>query len=176
MRQFSDKTGRLWTIELTIGNVVRVRKRDPRFDLLDPVKDINGTPLQVVLTTDPAEFYELLWLLCEPQLEAAGIGPVQFGESLTAENIIKAQIAFVGEWTDFFRCLHRDDAAMAVETQMKLVAAATRRLTNRVAKIDKTKVMTTIEGRLESEFSKQFGRLQESLDAIQEDSPGANSN
>jgi hypothetical protein len=175
VRQFSDKTGRLWTIELTIGNVVRVRKREPRFDLLDPVKDLDGSPLQVVLTTDPAEFYELLWLLCEPQLEAVGIDPMAFGQLLTAEHIVKAQAAFVEEWTDFFRSLHRDDAAMAVETQMKLVTAATRMLTNRVAKIDKTKVMTTIEGRLESEFSKQFGRLQESLESIQDPTPGVSS-
>ena len=174
MRFFTDKTGKQWQVELTVGTVVRVRKREPRFDLLDPVRKVNGMPLQVLLTTDPAEFYELLWLILEPQLETSGISPVQFGELLTGEHIIKAQVAFIEEWTDFFRSLHREDAAMSVETQQKVVVAATRMLKTRIATIDPTKMMTTIESRLEKEFSAQFGKLQASLESIHADSPGGN--
>lgn len=175
MKQFNDKNGRAWQIDLTIGTVMRVRSAEPVFDLLDSAKDVDGRPLQVVLATELVEFWKLLWLIVAPQAESKGVDATAFGEAMAADCLIEAQIAFFAEWRDFFQSLRRPDAALAVETQAKTMTAAVKLVTTRIASLDQTDLMKRIESQLEKRISGNFGRLQASLDAIQEDSPGDNS-
>lgn len=172
MKQFNDKAGRAWQIDLTIGTVMRVRSADPAFDLLDPAKDIDGRPLQAVLSTEVEEFWSLLWRIVAPQAEAKGIDATAFGEAMAADCLIEAQIAFFAEWRDFFQSLRRPDAALAVETQAKTMTAAMKLVATRISTFDQTDLMKRIESQLERQISVQFGKLRESLDAIQEDSLG----
>lgn len=175
MKQFNDKTGRAWQIDLTIGTVMRVRSADPVFDLLDSSKDVDGRPLQVVLATELVQFWKLLWVIVEPQADAKGINAAAFGEAMAADCLIEAQIAFFAEWRDFFQSLRRPDAALAVETQAKAMTAAVKLVATKIANLDQTDLMKRIESQLEKRISGNFGKLQASLDAIREDSPGDNS-
>lgn len=171
MKQFNDRTNKSWQIDLTIGAVMRVRGSS-EFDLLDPSQLVDGKPLQVVLSTDCVKFWELLWLIVEPQAIERGITAAQFGELMAADCLIEAQAAFMLEWHDFFRCLRRPDASLAVETQAKTMAAAVRLVTAKMNAIDQAGLMRSIESKLEKAISVQYGALQASLDAIQEDTPG----
>lgn len=148
---------------------MRVRSREPKLDLLDPNTDVDGRPLQVVLSTDLVQFWNLLWLIVEPQAASQDVTATQFGELMAADCLIEAQTAFFLEWRDFFQSLRRPDAAMAVETQAKTMAAAVKLVTSRMQTIDQAKLISTIESRLEKEISGQFGRLQASLESIRED-------
>lgn len=80
-RTFSDAKGEAWTIELNFGNVLRVKAgSDGRFNLLEPDSYPNGEPpkdssaiekaskhLSSVLKDDLTLFYEVLFLMLEPQ-------------------------------------------------------------------------------------------------------------
>jgi hypothetical protein len=175
MRQFRDKTDQSWQIDLTIGAVMRVRDAEPDLDLLDAAKQVDGKPLQVVLWIDLRRFWHLLWLLIEPQAEARQVSAQQFGELVSADCLVEAQLLFFSEWRDFFQSLRRPDAAMAVETQLKTQIAAVKMVEARIEAVDKTEMLKRIESRLEKDISSHFGKVQESLDAIRGDSPGGNS-
>lgn len=175
MKQFNDKNGRAWQIDLTIGTVMRVRSVRPEFDLLDPALQADGQPLQLSLSMNLRTFWEMLWLILEPQARLRDISAEQFGEAMAADCLIEAQIAFFAEWRDFFHSLRRPDAAMAVETQAKTMTAAMKLVATRIATLDQADLMKRIESQLEKRISGNFGKLRASLDAIQEDSPGDNS-
>ena len=175
MRQFSDKTGSAWQIDLTFGAVLRVRQRDAQLDLLDPTLQVDGQPLQVSLSLDLVRFWGLLWLLVEPQATAKGVTADQFGELMAADCLLAAQAAFFEEWRDFFRSLRRPDAGLAVETQARTLETALTLVAAKIKTVNQTELLTTIESRSEKEISGQFGKLRESWASIQGDSLGGNS-
>lgn len=175
MKQFVDKDGGNWEIDLTIGNVMRVRSANPVLDLLDPSKDTSGQPLQVALQVDFPLFWELLWLLVEPQAKSRGIDAEQFGQLVAADCLLESQAAFFAEWRDFFRSFRRPDAALAVETQAKAQAAALKLVAAKVETVDQAKLLSRIDSLLETRISEQFGRVRDSLESIPGESAGGNS-
>jgi hypothetical protein len=177
MKSFLDRDGRSWQIDLNIGNVFRVRSAsDGRYDLLDPTHDVAGQPLQVVLATDLVQFWELLWLLVEVQAGRSDTDATAFGQAMTAECLLLAQASFFDEWRDFFRSLHRPDAALAVESQAKVQAAALRLVTAKIKEIDQTKLERKMTVTIERAVNAAYGSVQASLDAILDPTPGENSN
>jgi len=127
MRQFKDKTGREWSLELTIGTVERLRKSSD-FDLYEPGQPITARPLaghpgetqpslEERLSTDWSLFWEVLFLVLEPELQDAGIDAAQFGRLMNAAALVEAHAAFWQEWTDFFRGLRNEAYATALDTQ-----------------------------------------------------------
>lgn len=176
MRQFTDRAGRIWQIDLNIGNVLHVRSASSgRFDLLNPTHDVDGKPLQTVLATDLAEFWDVLWLLVESQAKQQSVNAEAFGQSMAADCLVEAQLFFFTEWTDFFRSLHRPDAALAVESQSRIQAAAVRLVTEKVKQIDQERLGRQIETKVATAVNVAYGTVQESLDAILEDTPGGSS-
>jgi hypothetical protein len=64
MSTFKDSKSETWDVSLTIGAVLRIKKvSNGKFDLLEPTKD----DLCTKLNSDYGEFFEVLWLLVEPQ-------------------------------------------------------------------------------------------------------------
>jgi hypothetical protein len=173
MRQFSDRNGKTWQIDLCIGNVLHVRNESSgKFNLLDPTHSVGGQPLQVVLATDLGEFWEMLWLLVESQAKSQSVSAVAFGQQMAADCLVEAQQLFFDEWRDFFHSLRRPDAALAVETQAKTLAAAVKLVTARINQIDQVKLTTKIETQVETAVSAAFGKVQASLAAILDPTPG----
>lgn len=176
MQKFTDRDGREWQIDLTIGNVLHVKRHSgDQFDLFDPTKDLNGQPLQVVLMSDLPMFWELLWLLVDCQATKAGVTVQQFGMAMAADCLVEAQQKFFDEWRDFFHSLRRPDAALSVEAQAKTLATAVRLVTARVSQIDRTKLESQIETAVAQAANAAFGKVQASLDAIPDLSPGESS-
>ena len=167
MREFKDRDGRTWRIDMNIGNVLHVRvSSGGRFDLLDPTDEVDGQKLQVLLFSDLAEFWEVLWLLVEAQARRQHVTSEEFGQSMAADCLVEAQSLFFAEWTDFFHSLRRPDAALSVESQAKIQTAAVKLVTAKVAQIDQAKLLRKIETNVETAVNRAYGNVQASLDAI----------
>jgi hypothetical protein len=105
MHDFKDRQGRPWKIDLTIGEVGRLKPFG--FDLWQPhqPRAAGEATLRERLLVELPLFWELLAQLVEPQLLAAGTTVVAFGEAMTPAELIGARQAFWREWADFFRPL-----------------------------------------------------------------------
>ena len=173
MKEFKDRDGRDWKIDLNIGNVFHVRTAsEGRFDLLDPTHDVDGQKLQVLLFSDLVVFWEVLWLLVESQAKQQSVTPEDFGQSMAADCLVEAQSLFFAEWTVFFHSLRRPDAALSVESQAKIQMAAVKLVTAKVAQIDQAKLLRKIETNVATAVNRAYGTVQASLDAIPDLTPG----
>lgn len=179
MQTFKDKTGREWTIELTIGAVERLRKTSA-FDLYDPTKPVLGRlvsgladnrqpSLQERIGSDWSLFWELLFLIVEPDLTAAGVSADEFGRLMAADCLVEARLAFWQEWADFFRRLQNAPFARALELQQDLWAK-TMELAK--ARMESPELKATIRD-LEKQISQAMDRaLEESLRCLEESVAG----
>jgi hypothetical protein len=174
MRTFDDKTGHKWRIDLTIGAVTRVKQAsEGRFDLFDAGKN----SLAEKLWTDLEMFWELLWLLVEPEAQALDppVGAAQFGDAMAAACLISARQAFFAEWTDFFQTLQRPDQALPLEklkTYMDQALTAMREKANDPAL---TKIDLKVKAKIDRQLKSSFGSLLAELDATLADTPSAKS-
>lgn len=176
MREFKDRDGNVWRIDLNIGNVFRVRSGSGgKFDLLDSTHDVGGQPLSVVLATDLHEFWEVLWFLVELQAREKSITAERFGQAMAGDCLIASQQAFLDEWRDFFHSLRRPDAALSVESQAKMIATAVELVTERIKQIDQPSLERKITATVERAVNAAYGTVRESLAAILDPTPGDNS-
>lgn len=183
-RNFRDAKGESWTIELNFGNVMRVKANsEGRFNLLEPDSYPNGEPpkdssaiekaskhLSTVLKDDLALFYEVLFLVLEPQAIARDVSAADFGQRMAAECIHEAQGQFFAEWADFFRGLQRHDQAVVLEKLWKYHAKGldlirTRATDPRIAAMDE-KAITQLESTLKNSFSDSLENLDLTLDRL----------
>ncbi|HOM18065.1 MAG TPA: hypothetical protein PLQ00_12100 [Thermoguttaceae bacterium] len=118
MKEFIDSTGKKWVLSLTIDAVKRCRDL-LNLNLLEPEK--GDPPLLTQIGTDEILFCDLLYCLCKPQLDQAGISDEQFGQSLGGDAIRSASNAFYEEMIDFFQKRGRSDRAKAVAKQMQVI-------------------------------------------------------
>lgn len=118
MKQFRDKTGRSWAVELTIGAVKRV-KQLLDVDLLAP--EAGDPPLSTRMQLDIVLLVDVLFAIIKPQADAAGVSDVEFGESLEGDAVAAAFDATMEEWADFFRRCHRTAQASVITRGLELV-------------------------------------------------------
>lgn len=171
MREFTDKTGAKWEIELTIGLISRLRK-NTRFNLYEPH---TGTPpLVSVLDDDLEQFWELLWHLVEKQADARGINAEQFGDLMASKSLVDAQRVFMEEWRDFFRDLQQPQNAGMLESLTKhnamILEAVTLKSREQFAIVDQMS-----EKAIQTALNEKFGKEQESFASTLEASLGDNS-
>lgn len=118
MHAFTDTTGRIWELSLTIGAAKRV-KGLLNVDLLD----LSGgnPPLITRLHTDAMLLVDVIYAVLKPAADAAGITDEQFGESLGGDAAWNAYLAFTAELADFFRQFHRPDLERTVVINRNLM-------------------------------------------------------
>lgn len=97
MRQFKDENGKPWTLSVNIGTVKAVKSL-AKIDLLD-LRDGN---LFTDLASDPVKLGDVLWVLCQEEAKAAGIGELQFATALAGDALEAATAALLEEIVDFF--------------------------------------------------------------------------
>jgi hypothetical protein len=176
LEKFLDKDNRVWRIDLCIGNVFHVRDGSQgKFNLLDPTHDVGGQPLQIVLATDLGEFWEMLWLLMEPQAKRDAVTAEQFGLAMAADCLVDAQAKFFDEWRVFFLSLHRPDAALSVESQAKMLATAVKLVTAKIQQINQPQLQQQMEAKVAQAVNAAYGNVRASLDAILGPTPGDSS-
>jgi len=93
MTRFTDLHGRVWVLELNVTAIRRVRD----------LAKVNLLDFEAVgrLLTDPIGFCDVLYCLCQGQVEAAGVSDVQFGEGLAGDALLAAFTAFQEECGNF---------------------------------------------------------------------------
>jgi hypothetical protein len=64
--------------------------------------DAAGGKLIDSLTSDPVMLVDVLYALCKPDADAAGVSDVQFGEAMAGDAIDLATTAMLEELADFF--------------------------------------------------------------------------
>lgn len=175
MQSFIDKNGTSWPIELTSGDVFRVRDASrpevedfppgtvftpemfaPRFNLLD-------SKISEKLHLDLGEFYELLVLLLDPIIEERGLTALQFGKLISGSSLYIAQAAFFREWHDFFLQLQRLNDAAALEKLVKYQAKAMELLKAKISSKEMAEVDSAVELQMQKVLNDSFGNLRESL-------------
>jgi hypothetical protein len=167
MRQFKDKNGQDWTIDLPIGTVLRVKSiSEARFNLLEP------TGLCDKLVQDDGEFWELLWHLVSPQAAERSIDAEKFGLLMAAECLAHARRLFFEAWADFFHQLHRPDKAAAVEKMALYLAKAIELTTEKLKSPEMQKLDQKVEAKMRSTLNNSFGELLDSLESTPARSPG----
>lgn len=174
MRTFEDKTGHKWRIDLTIGAVTRVKQAsDGRFDLFDAGKN----NLAETLWVDLEQFWELLWLLVEPQAAAQSppVTATEFGEAMAAACLINARQAFFAEWTDFFQTLQRPDQALPLEKLKTYMDQALTAMREKAADPALAAIDAKVAQKIDRQLSSSFGNLLAELDATLGDTPSASS-
>lgn len=163
MRDFQDKTKAPWQIDLTVGAAIRVHAAsDKAFDLFDPSKD----DLAQKLIDDLPTFWQVLWLVVEPQAREKNVTAEQFGELMAADCIVKAQHQFFEEWRDFFQSLQQPHKAKVVETLATAQAKALELLREKIASPLLANLDGRISDKMKERLEKSSGSLAESLDAI----------
>jgi hypothetical protein len=135
---FTDSKKREWIVELTIGSAKRVR------DLLgvDLLQLDSGTPpLLQRIGTDAILVCDILFCLCKPQADAAGVTSEQFGADLDGNAVMEAQVAFYQELELFSRGRGRPELALAVKKQAEMIRATSTRAVAMLEKIDSEKTI-----------------------------------
>lgn len=100
MKTFKDTAGREWPLAINVTAIKRVRDL-LEVDLLELVED-NGK-LIGRLMTDPVLLVDVVYVVCKPHADAAGVTDEQFGEAMAGDAIAAATDALVAEITGFFR-------------------------------------------------------------------------
>ena len=146
MASFKDINGRQWSIVMTVGTVKRVRELLAGVDLF--ALDQGDPPLCVRLTTDIAFLVDVLYAICKPQADEAGVSDLEFGELMGGEAVLQAQAAFTEALIDFFRQSGRRDRAALISKMQKGLDLAIGQVTQQVESLD-----------LEEQLQQEFGRL-----------------
>ncbi len=175
MRTFKSSDGTEWKIAVTFGAASSVSRADPRFNLYDGSHDVGGgKTLYALMIEDHRAFGDLLLLLISDQAETRGISLKQFGESLSGENIVQAQTAFLHEWHDFFLGLQKPEQAAALEKMMFLRMRQIE-LVKAAMKGPQVEMATkNFESRLQKSLNAGLGKLVEASESIPADSPSDN--
>lgn len=102
--QWTDKAGRAWSTEISVGSIARARQL-AGVNLLDVLDDPG---LIERLLDDPVLFATTLWAVSKPQAAERGISEEQFAELLVGDVAAQAVTALVEGIIGFFQPPRRD--------------------------------------------------------------------
>ena len=125
MRTFADKLGRQWSIDLTFGDIKRIRQR-MGVDLMGlSDKDDEGKTLLHRIRDDLETALNLVYVAIEPEAQRLRVSDEEFGQSLDGDSAAGALAALWGAVADFFQGLRPIVSAEAekVMAMRRMVAA-----------------------------------------------------
>jgi hypothetical protein len=99
MKTFKDTADRMWTVQINVDAVKRVRDA-LGINLTKAVDD--GFKLLAEIVEDPIRLVDVLFVLCQEQAEKQGVTDVDFGRSMSGDAIMQAAEAFIEALTGFF--------------------------------------------------------------------------
>lgn len=169
MQTFKDLKDREWSIDLTYGNVRRLKKGvdGKSFNLMDDPANLSHQ-----LWGQLDEFYECLWMLVEPQAKLVNLGAEEFSLGLSPKILVEARQKFFEEWKDFFHALQYDAEANALETILSLNQKARALMVTKVQEATGKDFETRAMAKMEEQLNVAFGELQDSLALTQSHTPG----
>lgn len=96
MRTFKDNAGRTWTVSVDIDAVRRVRST-LKLNLTNA--DFSETLQQ--LLGDPVLLCDVLYVICKPEADKAGVSDVDFGRAMAGDSIEHGTAALLEELENF---------------------------------------------------------------------------
>lgn len=117
MAKFTDKAGREWAVELTVGDLAALRK-EAGFDL-SPCFTGKADLIDLIYG-DHERLARALWVLCEADATRAGVTPEQFGRALPGRVLAAAGDALLEAVADF---RHRPAVAAQVKAHLPTALA-----------------------------------------------------
>jgi hypothetical protein len=99
MKQFTDNSGRTWTVPVNVDGIKRVRSL-LGVNLLDVLDD--GCKLLADLHDDPVLLVDVLYCLCKPEAEAKQVTDEEFGRAMSGDALLHASKALLEGLSDFF--------------------------------------------------------------------------
>lgn len=134
MRAFQDDLGRTWEVTIDFAVVQRV-KGLTGLNVLTLVES-DARPL-AELMADPLALFDVIYAICKPAAEGAGVSYDDFGRGFRADAIERATAAFHDEYADFFpQPLIRAGLRKMAEARGRLHARATEQGMANLAAID----------------------------------------
>lgn len=113
---YQDNKGRSWNLAISVATIKRV-KATLGVDLLESL----GGKLLHDLVADPIMLCDVIYVIAQPQAEAAGVTDEQFGEALAGDAIDRAAAAFLEGLAGFFA---RPDQRKVIRTVAEKIDAA----------------------------------------------------
>jgi hypothetical protein len=148
VKTFNDNAGRTWTIAVNVDSIKRVKALIG----VDLMESVEGKLLER-LTTEPILLCDVIYALCKPQADAAGVKDEDFGRAMAGDAIDLATTALLEELVDFFPARRRTLLANVLAKMTKLDGLATQAATDRLERIDLTKVMDDAIADLDRELA-----------------------
>ena len=156
MPAFKDSAGRQWPVAITIAAARRV-KQTLDVDLLNLDA---GEPPVIQRLHDMATVVDVVYVLCMPDADAAGIDDAEFAERLDGRAAGAARNALWDALRDFFLAVGRPDAAGLLDRSNAVIAAEI--AANRDA-IDDPEMLAMIEETLKSKRHTLRTQMRDSL-------------
>jgi len=102
MREFKDNADRTWTVAVNVNAVKRVRDLLD-VNLLDLASEGQDPKAQLLyrLMADPVLLCDVIYVVCKPEADAAGISDEDFGRSMAGDAIDHATRALLEEIVNF---------------------------------------------------------------------------
>ena len=148
MKTFTDNAARAWTIQVNVDALKRVKSL-LEVDLMEAV---DGKLLQRMLD-EPILLCDIIYALCKPQADAAGVKDEDFGRAMAGDAIDNATQALLEELVDFFPQRRRALLTKVLDKLKKLDSLALATVTDRIEKIDLDKVMSNAVAQLDNDLS-----------------------
>ena len=148
MKTFTDNAARAWTIQVNVDALKRVKSL-LEVDLMEAV---DGKLLQRMLD-EPILLCDIIYALCKPQADAAGVTDEDFGRAMAGDAIDNATQALLEELVDFFPQRRRALLTKVLDKLKKLDSLALATVTDRIEKIDLDKVMSNAVAQLDNDLS-----------------------
>jgi hypothetical protein len=119
MKTFTDNAARVWTVQVNVDAIKRVRDL-VQVNLLEVVE---GELLERLIS-DPVLLCDVIYSLCKPEADAKNVSDVDFGKAMAGDAIDGGTTALLEELVDFFPQAKRRVLAKALAKLRKLETAA----------------------------------------------------
>jgi hypothetical protein len=98
MATFIDLKNRTWHISLTLGAIKRVKELCDvnLLEIVEPKSDLADR-----LQSYPPLLCDLLYAVCKPEMDAANVSDIEFGESLNGDTLAAGLEALIAEVINF---------------------------------------------------------------------------
>ena len=99
MAKFRDAENREWTVSITVATLRRL-KQELQTDLMKVLDD--DCRLLAEFYDNPVRLVELLYVICELQIQQSDVSPEQFAEGFSGDVLMTATGALIEAIADFF--------------------------------------------------------------------------
>lgn len=148
MQKFTDAKNRTWEFTVNVNAFMRV-KAIADYDLatLISVNDTDNAKL-MELANDEVQLARIMYAVCKPSLDTAGVTDEEFYASFNGDSIKQAFQALLKDYADFFPNPKGQYIRNVVELTLRSLQIGERELKKQLDSLDLDKQMEQLESQL----------------------------